>query len=135
MKCIILLAVFYFANAAHAQSAQEYFKELNDAGALNRYSDKYVCFRDDNVPLFVVIARGSTIIEHMRHAGITPPKEILSANDDILLQSYFKGVANPGGDIYEHVPKSESDYAIEFTKPLHGRIVYSFNWTLSVLPI
>jgi hypothetical protein len=68
MRPIILLSFLCLANVAQAQTAREYFNELKAANAFNRYSDEYVCFRDDDVPSFVVIARGSSIIEHMKKA-------------------------------------------------------------------
>ena len=113
---------------AEAQTAREYFKELKEANAFNHYKDEYVCFRDDEVPSFIVAARGDHILEHMRKTGVTPGKETLQAKDDLFVQSYHKGVANSEGELYMHVPKTESDYEIEFMKPLHGRIVYSINW-------
>ncbi len=128
MKPIILLSFLCLANVAQAQTAREYFNELKAANALNRYSDEYVCFRDDDVPTFVVIARVSKIIEHMKKAGITPGKDILEAKDDMFLQTYYKGVASGGGELYQQVPKTDSEYDIEFMKPLHGRIIYSINW-------
>ncbi|MGB9435425.1 MAG: hypothetical protein WBQ89_24470 [Candidatus Acidiferrum sp.] len=128
MRSIILLSFLCLANVVQAQTARDYFNELKAANAFNRYSDEYVCFRDDDIPSFVVIAKGNTIIEHMKKAGVTPTKEIVEAKDDIFLQSYHKGVANSEGELYSHVPKTESDYEIEFMKPLHGPSVYSINW-------
>ncbi len=64
----------------------------------------------------------------MKKAGVTPGKELLLAKDDMFLQPYYKGVANSEGELYLHLPKTDSDYEIEFMKPLHGRAVYSINW-------
>jgi len=111
-----------------AQTARDYFNELKAARAFNQYKDEYVCFRDDDVPSFAVAARASTIIRRMKDVGHNPSKELLASKDDIFVQLYSKGVSLNDGEVYEHVDKTESDYELIFMKPIHGRIVYSFNW-------
>jgi hypothetical protein len=129
-RCSISLAFLMFsvASSTSAQTARDYFNELKVANEFNRYKDEYVCFRDDDVPSFDVVARGSTIIEHMKKAGQTPGKETLAFKDGLFVQTYTKGVAISGGEVYEGIGKSGTDFEVVFMKPLHGKIVYSFNW-------
>lgn len=129
MRTIMHVTLFLFsACAVKAQTARDYFKELKAANEFTRYKDEYACFRDDDVPSFIVVARGSSIIEHMKKAGRTPGKELMEAKDALFVQSYSKGVAISKGDLYMPVPATDSEYEIVFNKPLHGRVVYSINW-------
>jgi hypothetical protein len=128
LRYIFVLLGIALATPAQTQTAHDYFNELKAANAFRRYSDEYVCFRDDEVPSFAVMARGSTMIEHMKNAGLKPIKEILAYKDDVFVQSYYKGVSSGEGSFYTHVSKTGSEYEIEFNSPFHGRAVYSINW-------
>jgi len=60
-----------------AQTAREYFNELKNADAFNRYSDKYVCFADSDAPSFAVMSTTDSILktdetqrrEHLKSNG------------------------------------------------------------------
>ena len=104
------------------------FQRTKDTNAFNHYKDEYVCFRDDDTPSFVVVAKIARMIEHMKQAGETPGKELYEAKDDLFEQSYHKRVATSQGDLYTHVGKDGTNYDLEFMKPFHGRVVYSITW-------
>ena len=52
-----------------AQTAHDYFQELKAANTFSHYKDEYVCFHDDDVPSFAVIAKGSDVIDMMKKNG------------------------------------------------------------------
>lgn len=125
---LVLLTVPVVAQDKPPMTARDYFNELKAANQFNHYSDTFVCFRDDDSPSFAVISRGSDIIDEMKQAGHTPEKAVLTAKNELFVQTYFKGVANSLVP-YDPVPGKEgTDWDVEFGKPLHGRIVYSINW-------
>lgn len=128
-----LLFCSALAASASGQTARDYFNELKAASTFNHYKDEYVCFLDDDVPSFAVIAKGSDVIEHMKNAGNTKgAKALAPAKDSLFVQSYYKGVGSEEY-IYEPVKKdtadeTNKDYSLEFGKPMPGKMVYSINW-------
>lgn len=134
MKLTVTLAAFVMSvTSMFAQNkpltARDYYNELKAANNFIHYSDTYVCFRDDDSPSFAIISRGSDIIDEMKVAGHTPEKVVVQAKDLLFVQTYFKGVANTMETYDPVVGKKGTDWEIEFGKPLHGKIVYSINWT------
>lgn len=103
---LALIASRTFAQDKPPLTARDYFNELKAANNFNRYSDTFVCFRDDDSPSFAVIARGSDIIDEMKQAGHTPEKAVLSAKNELFVQTYYKGVANTLAP-YDPVPGKE----------------------------
>ena len=116
----VVLSVPTLAQDKAPLTARDYFTELKAANNFNHYSDTFVCFRDDDSPSFAVVARGSDIIDEMKQAGHTPEKAVLSAKNELFVQTYYKGVANTL-DPYDPVPGKEGT-------EWDGRIVYSINW-------
>jgi len=116
-----------------AQSARDYFKELKEANTLNHYKDEYVCFRDDNIPSFAVVAKIADIIEHMRKSGDqVGVKDLAAAKDGLIVETYYKGVGN-GGNIFDIAKRADpsgdsKDYSYEFGGKNPGKILYSINW-------
>lgn len=110
------------------RTARDYFNELKAANNFNHYKDTYVCFADDDVPSFAVIARGSDIIDEMKKVGAVPDKSVLQATSFLFVETYYKGVSNKT-QIYEPVGREGTDWDIEFRSPIHGRMLYSINWT------
>jgi hypothetical protein len=109
-------------------TARDYFNELKAANNFNHYKDTYVCFADDDAPSFAVIARGSDIIDEMTKAGAVPDKSVLQAKSLLFVETYYKGVSNKT-QVYEPAGKEGTDWDIEFNSPIHGRMLYSINWT------
>jgi hypothetical protein len=135
MRCLfkLLLLCSVFAISTSGQTARDYFNELKTANTFNHYKDEQVCFPDEDVPSFAVLAKVSDVIEDMRKAGNTSGlKKLIQAKDSLLVQKYYKGVASDGY-IYDPVKKDQTDehrdYNMEFKSPKSGRMVYSINWT------
>jgi hypothetical protein len=129
-----ILFCFAFPLVAAGQSARDYYNELKAANrttnALNHYMDEYVCFADDEVPSFVIIAKAADVIQEMKKGGNAAEAKQLeqSSNKDALfVHTYYKGVATDV-QIYDAVGTEGTDYSIEFKSPLHGKNVYSINW-------
>src|SRR5260370_2273674 len=101
----VLLAV---ALSTPAQTARDYFKELKAANTFNHYKDEYVCFRDDDVPTFAIIAKGSDVIDTMKKNGEKGTKMMLPVKDSLFVQTYYKGVGSEEY-IYEPVKKDTAD--------------------------
>ncbi len=133
MKPFTFLLVFLaVALSAPAQTAHDYFRELKAANTFNHYRDEYVCFRDDDVPTFAVIAKGSDVIDMMKKNGETGIKVMLPAKDSLFVRTYYKGVGSEDY-VYEPVKKdtvdeTNKDYSLEFKGPMPGKMVYSINW-------
>ena len=124
----VLLAV---ALSTPAQTARDYFKELKAANTFNHYKDEYVCFRDDDVPSFVIMAKGSDVIDMMKKNGETGLKVMLPAKDSLFVKTYYKGVGSEDY-LYDPVKKDiadevNKDYSLEFKAPMPGKMVYSIN--------
>jgi hypothetical protein len=117
-----------FAQDKRVMTARDYYDELKAANNFNQYNDTYVCFRDDDVPSFAVISRGSDIIDEMNESGHTPEKAVVQAKDALFVEIYFKGVANKLQPYAPVVGKEGTDWYFEFSSPAHGKIVYSINW-------
>jgi hypothetical protein len=109
-------------------TAREYYEELKAANAFNHYMDEYVCFRDDDVPSFFVMSKADAMIERMRKAGDTPGKELMEAKDFLFVKNFHKGVHVGEPELYQPVGTEGTDFDIEFMKPFHGRMLYTFNW-------
>lgn len=124
---VLMSAVVVSAQEKPPLSARDYFNELKAANNFNRYKDTFVCFSDDDNPGFAVISRGSDVIDEMKKAGHTPEKAVLEGKKTLFVQTYFKGVANTP-EIYDPVGNDGTDWDIEYTKPLHMRMLYSINW-------
>ncbi len=115
-----------------AQTAHDYFNELKAANTFNHYKDEYVCFRDDDVPTFAIIAKGSDVIDMMKKNGDKGTKMMLPAKDSLFVKTYYKGVGSEDY-LYEPVKKEvadevNKDYSLEFKGPMPGKMVYSINW-------
>ena len=128
LSAMVLLPAICSFGQTTARTAHDYFIELREAKQLNRYSDTFVCFADDDVPSFAVISRGSDIIDEMKKAGVTPDKTVLQAKNLLFVETYYKGVSNKT-EIFSPVGKDGTDWDLEFASPLHGRMLYSINWT------
>jgi hypothetical protein len=136
MKPKLWLAFLLFAlgvaESSPAQTAHDYFNELKVANTFNHYKDEYVCFRDDDVPSFAVVAKASDVIEHMKNAGdVDGVKALAPAKDSLFVQIYYKGVGSEQY-IYEPVKKDPTadskEYSYAFGGQAPGKMVYSINW-------
>lgn len=128
MRLFAVLMCISVSSTAIAQTARDYFNELRDANAFTHYGDEYVCFPDDDKGGFAVVSRSKSIEKRMAEnskVGAKPkplPEEVLAET------TYFKGVAN-ATQLYEKMDKgSDERWGLELKSPLHGKIVYMFNW-------
>jgi hypothetical protein len=133
LKLLIVALVLVSAAPTFAQdkatpSARDYYYELKAANNFSHYKDIYVCFRDDGVPSFAVMSKGSEIIEEMKKVGETPSKEVLQAKNLLFVEIYYKGVPHAIQLFSPVAEKEGTDYDIQFKSPFHGRIIYSINW-------
>jgi hypothetical protein len=109
-------------------TAREYFNELRDANSFNTYSDKYVCFRDDDVPSFTVVAAAEDVLEEMARSGNKEDLKTMSKDkvgSGLFVHTYYKGVANGDPLFYDKV---DDGYRIDITAPIHDRLIYKINW-------
>ena len=125
--CLKLVVLLGSAWSAHAQTAHDYFNELKAANTFNHYKDEYVCFRDDDVPTFMIVAKVSDVIEDVKKAGDTAGiKDMLQVKDSLLLQTYYKGVASEEY-IYDPFgkghPGDSREYSLEFKGPTPGKMI------------
>ena len=135
MRCLfkLLLLCPVLAVSTSGQTARDYFNELKTANTFNHYKDEQVCFPDEDVPSFAIIAKVSDVIEDMKKTGnASGLKKLMQAKASLLVQTFHKGVAS-NGYIYDPVKKDQTDehrdYSMEFKSPKPGRMVYSINWT------
>jgi hypothetical protein len=129
--CLVLLFIGGFqvhAQEKPALTARDYYKELKDANNFSHYKDICVCFKDDDVPSFTVLARGSEIIDEMKKAGEPSDDTMLKAAKFLFVETYYKGVVSNKTEIYEPVGTDGTDFDTEFGKPFHGKMVYIINW-------
>jgi hypothetical protein len=88
-----------------------------------------VCFHDVGKGNFSIVAKTKDIEKMMaaNSKGDAKPKPL--ETDALVVQNYVKGVAG-ATLIFEKMDKdSDERWSMEFKSPLHGRIVYMFNWT------
>ena len=136
----LLLGLATPAMAQQPRTARDYFEELRAAGQFNHYTDKYVCFPQDEAttPTFRIVSANADVIEAIKNddkpiirekAGILRTLE--KAGDVLWVQTFNRGVSN--NESPDPFDKMENDpgYYRDFTKdPIkHGRIVFSINWS------
>jgi len=129
VRLLFALLLMPVSDVAIAQTAREYFSELRDLNHFTRYSDEYVCFHDEDKGGFAVIARTKDIETRMAAARKAGTKIGTPLGDKLVVQKYFKGVANDPA-IYEKIDKnSDEGWGLKFDSPIHGKTVYLMNWT------
>lgn len=67
----LLMLCLGLAVSASGQTAHDYFNELKAANTFNHYRDEYVCFADEDVPSFAIIAKVSDVVEQKKKVGET----------------------------------------------------------------
>ncbi|HXO04870.1 MAG TPA: hypothetical protein VN884_04475 [Candidatus Sulfotelmatobacter sp.] len=133
MKTLIILAALAllfcvpsFPQQQPTLTARQYFVELRDANAFNKYADKYVCFPDTENPGFVVVSDKADVVDRMARSGNEKGVKLaVKTGDGLFVRTFYKGVETGGVLFYD---KIEDSYRLEFKSPLHGRAVYLINW-------
>jgi hypothetical protein len=127
---VILLATTLSAQQEkHPQNARDYFIELRDLNTFKHYTEKYVCFLDGNDEQgFATMSTFADIRDAMSRNGEKGGLKRAAKHDGLLVQTYFKGVAN--GDeptIYDRV--TDTKYQIDLNmEGHHVRAIYLINW-------
>lgn len=114
-------------NKPTPMTARDYFDELRDVNTFNKYYDKYACFPDDGGVGFSVMSTTEDMIVAMNRSGDTKGAQILSkANKSLLVQTFYKGVANGDPIMYDRI---DGKYSLDYNAPIrHGRTIYLINW-------
>ena len=73
-------------------TARDYYNELNAANEFKAYSDEYVCFYEDDVPSFLVAAKGEDVLQLMESNGEKISKDLTAVKGHLLYKTYYKGV-------------------------------------------
>jgi hypothetical protein len=122
-----LIVVPIFAQQQTALTARQYFTELRDAKAFDRYSDKYVCFPDTDKPNFWVVIASEDVVNEMTLSDDKEGlKQVAKAGVGLFVRTYYKGVENGDTDFYKKV---EGEYRLDLDAPIHhGRMVFIINW-------
>jgi serine/threonine-protein kinase len=108
-------------------TARDYFNELKAANTFSHYLNQYVCFRDDNVPSFIQVAKAVDLIKGGLDITDFPSADQQLVKNSLFVRTYYKGVASDFV-IYYPVGTDGNVYDTEGMKPFHARMVYSFNW-------
>lgn len=107
---------------AKAQSARDYFNELQKAGSLDSSANEYVCFDDKaDAQGFFIYADYSTLKKRLSENGelakLPQSQKHLVDRGFIIVREYFKGVPHADEDVYL---KDESTWVTEPFK-LHSQ--------------
>ena len=133
MKKFLLILWLLSGYCVQGQTARDYFKELKQAGEfLHTPAAQYVCFADSENGNFAVIGKGDYVLDVLASIGTSPKgttSETKSFRASMLVRTYNHGVANGDVQVYDAGDQKGVDYGIEFTSPIHGKMVYSINWT------
>jgi len=128
MKVFAFIGILLGSFAFPSTSAREYYTELREAGGLNKYSDQWACFPDDETGNFTVLAKVEDIIVAMRNNHDPIADTYDGLKKDLIVRYYSHGVASPT-HVFEPEEKDASKFRAEFDKPMHVIAEYSFNWT------
>ena len=121
---VMTMSLVTCSRMVFAQTAHQYFQELANKNALNRYSDEYVCFPDKDVGNFAILARATDVAREMASTHEKP----IPAGHYIFVETYDKGVSN-GMAIFRRAKGNPKDsYSAEFDHPFHGKGQYLINW-------
>jgi hypothetical protein len=131
--CLMLASLAASAQKALENSkltARDYFNELRDANAFNHYGDEYVCFPDEDTGGFAIVAKGKDVEKMMAENSKPGEKQKPLGEATLIVQIYSKGVASAQPQLFDPVDKnSDVQWSMEFGSPMHGKMVYAFNWT------
>jgi hypothetical protein len=112
-----------------AQDARRYFAEMRDANAFNRYPDKYVCFRDDNVPSFVIVSTIEDMVDAATRSGDKETaRTFAKTGDGLMVHTYYKGVASDDGILYGKIRNGEYQRELDMPTHQHIPVAYDINW-------
>jgi hypothetical protein len=123
------------SKTANPVTARDFYEELKAANEFKTYADEYVCFYDDDIPSFLVAAKGEDSLLLMAANGEKVTKETGTVKGHLFYKTYYKGVLT--GDLEEMPPKKDSqsgdnisyqDKAILRDSKATMTITYNVNW-------
>ena len=141
MRLIITVLVAILALPASGQTptpvtARDYYNELNTANVFQTYADEYVCFYDDDIPSFAIVAKGEDVLRHMEQTNKSKPsREMMQAKDGLFLKTYYKGLLSGDADWFPRVKEVTGDTTVRYrtvgTMKSGWRLTatYTINWT------
>jgi hypothetical protein len=128
-----LLIALVPSQAQKSTPAREYYKELYNAGGLDRIADFYVCFYDDvKNENFFIFADGKYLRDYMKKNGtfekLPKPQQDLYNKDFLVFRSYAKGVPLSSNEFLTKVGDSwiSNEYMADKSTPL--RIRFNISW-------
>jgi hypothetical protein len=111
------------------KTARQYFTEMRDANVFNRYPDKYVCFRDDNLPSFVVVIASEDLVDRAtRNDDKESAKAFTNAGVGLVVHTYYQGVASDDGIFYRKIKSGEYHYILDSPPHEHIPVAFNINW-------
>jgi hypothetical protein len=91
-------------------TARDYYNELFKAGGLDNFADQYVCFRNDDQPVFFLIADSETLKRYLVSVGginRLPAKDRAYLDKGLaFVVQYHQGVSN-GRDYFDRTGPGE----------------------------
>jgi hypothetical protein len=119
--------------ACLGQSAQQYYNEIYKAGGLDRMSDGYVCFDDDDkLGTFFIFGESKTIREFMIADGsfgkMSKEFQQKLKEDFLIVRGYDKGVAIGTEDFYHREGSSWVGDKFALSKQTFGRMRFDVTW-------
>ena len=118
---ISFFALLFLGFPGHAQTpttARDYYKELYNAGGLDRMADGYACFFDDlkdlKIDNFFIFGEGKHLREYMMANGtfekLSKEAQAAMKTDFLIVRGYTKGVPFGSQDFYT---KDEDSWVTE----------------------
>jgi hypothetical protein len=111
-------------------TARDYYDEIYRAGALDNFADQFVCFRDDSLPTFFLLAKSDAVNQFLSDNGALqklPPREQKDLEKGFLIRrTYRKGIAN----VREYLDRTEHDdsYVEELNTKTPMTVRLRVNW-------
>lgn len=109
-------------NTSAAMTARDYYNELYKAGGLDNFADQYVCFRNDQEPVFFLVADSDALKEFLISTGefekLTPGEKATLKKGMAFFVQYHDGLSN-GMDYFDREERGE--YTEKLALPQEGR--------------
>ena len=138
LRAATLLAALLAAQQppSNPVTARDYYNELKAANEFKTYGDEYVCFYDDDVPSFLVAARGEDVVQLRESNGERITKDFrAAATGHLFYKTYYKGVLTANAEEMPPVKDASSYSNVSYQTIFTHRdnktkftITYTVNW-------
>lgn len=109
-------------NAPSTLTARDYYNELYKSGGLDNFADEYVCFRDDQEPVFFLVSDSETLKTFLVSVGSydkLTAKEKARLNEGLaFFVQYHNGLSN-GMEYFDR--EARGQYAEKLVIPQQGQ--------------